>query len=356
MNNKSVTPQGQRLFPTNSIVRVISMLRSNPVYDCGFRISRYDNLVSRQYCFCPLSIRFERVHSYFDICSLFGPDGNHQCKHVQAMSPRELVDHLWHHRQTSFYHDIVYEYIDNLYGDYWLSGIKHEALYNLKSTRLIQAQEMEQQSKGYNVCGLSVSACPSKILHLVPRETTATMYCSIKDNYKVSVPQSEPLEIKEDEVMEDSTNFGLDDTKLPPILPMSNTTDTPTKHKGHAIHPSRLKQVAKLNLLATNPLSKINNSTLEQEIKKLTTVVKPSDSINTAGGIVIDKPPPIKPHLQGLGIRWESPSQQPQEKKAKPTSTDNEPSKSNEKKQDTREKNIIVTPQLSGHTIYQTKH
>ena len=55
------------------------------------------------------------------------------------------------------------------------------------------------------------------------------------------------------------------------------------------------KQVAKLNLLATNLLSKIDNSTIDKEIQKITNVVfKPTGSTTATSGNVINKSPPYK--------------------------------------------------------------
>ena len=68
---------------------------------------------------------------------------------------------------------------------------------------------------------------------------------------------------------------------------------------------------------------------------------KPTGSTTATSGNIINKSPTIKPHLQGLGMRWESPSEQQHEKKAKPTTMNNESTKNNEDKSRSKRKEYI---------------
>ena len=128
-------------YQGNMIVQLANKLKSNLEFDCGFRISRYDTL-STDFCYCPLSTKFNNLHAMFNMEDCFGVAGELVCSTQFAMNPRQSIVYHLSKRQTSFYHDMIYEYLNKLYGNQCLSGVKHEALYCSNTQKMYQAYQI----------------------------------------------------------------------------------------------------------------------------------------------------------------------------------------------------------------------
>ena len=259
-----------------NIRNLCDALASNVVFDSGFRISRYD-VLSTKFCFCPISSIFRKYNTAFDLGELFGRHCVHTCSQDYPMKLRDLMIHIKGHCQTSFYHQIVYRFMTNLYDQHWTIGLKHEALYETSTIMLYKSYQFEMYSMGFHIDRISKALSRDKLKEIEPDvevEERLTYVSRSNKDKREDIP-STTSSLSNEEFIPDSpidinipknhnievdcvTTFDTDITtslqtnqpeEVHTTTTNQNKSPTNTLHTGHFVHPSRLENVARLNVL-----------------------------------------------------------------------------------------------------------
>jgi hypothetical protein len=110
----------------------------------GFQIS----LGSNDFCFCPCGKRMYTWRVQFGLNWTIGEEGPCTAgrnRTDQRKSPRALLDHakaMWNEHGDR-YHHYVYEYLMDVFDNYWPSGIGHKALYDYNTEDWKRAERAE---------------------------------------------------------------------------------------------------------------------------------------------------------------------------------------------------------------------
>ena len=105
-------------YSRKAILRFARKLHRHVLFDFGFRIfTEYDYNSTTNVCICPLS-RFNKTWT-----TMYQLHDEHKqsfhCQCSKMMKPSELMNHLRQRKGNCIYHEIVYEYLFNLYSNWW---------------------------------------------------------------------------------------------------------------------------------------------------------------------------------------------------------------------------------------------
>ena len=136
------------------LTKLMNMVMENPVWDAGFRISRYDKML-QGYVSCPLKERYKNLFGIFDIkfsehvCSKYCHDSN-------PHTPRQFLEFTnddnitTRHTMHVLSHRCINTYVHALYKDHWSREVGHESLYKIGSIQYHRSIDHEKEVKGKN--------------------------------------------------------------------------------------------------------------------------------------------------------------------------------------------------------------
>ena len=302
--------------------------------------------MSTKYCYCPITSIFRKYNIDFQLGKLFGRECAHTCTQNYRMTPRELMHHLQAHSPTSFYHEIIYRFMTNLYTEHWTNGIKHEALYDTSTVMLSKSYQFEKDSRGFHIDNIHKALSNDKLEKLEPDidpddRLIPIVFLSVGNKEQVQdIPpstNSQSIEYNIPESINENPDCftTLDNETIPPhetnAQTQSPTTTTQPKpssnagYTGHVVHPTRLKHVQRLNLIChqDKPVEELDRkkppSTLPSYTDSNTTKKRYSNPSYHQNQFKRSVPYniPAKSKTK-LGDRWEKPPPTPNEKAKEP--------------------------------------